>query len=113
MSQTTADDLMTIGMTPVTIENEPRSRAAAPTTAPAKKKGVAIALLATIVLGAGIKVFGDYAAERAIDAWATRQQAQFMLPDPLAVELFQNSVYEENPVQDAAAPEAQPVSVGQ
>lgn len=108
MSQTTANDLLSnLGLTHVKVEQTETSAAATP--AP-RRKNVIVALLALVVLGTGTKLIGDYAAERAIDAWATRQQAQFSVVSPEVTEIFNrmqaegaNEVETAETAQDAAA----------
>lgn len=108
MSQTTANELLNDRSyaEPATVgarTSEPRSR-----------KNTAIALLCVATLAVGFKFIGDYAADRAIDAWAARQQAQYTAPSPLAA-LLLDQMQNDPEYQEAYGnvPETtEPVSLG-
>lgn len=87
MSQTTADDLLSnLGLTRVNAET---AKPVEPAVSPApRRRNLIVALLGLAVLGAGFKLIGDYAAERAIDSWAARQQAQFAVVSPEVAEIL-------------------------
>mgnify|MGYP000160826726 CR=1 FL=1 len=76
-----------------------------------------ILLLAGICLGSvigfiygkqveGFKFIGDYACERAIDAWATRQQLPLMAPAPEALAFFEKYANEIEVTEGANVQEA-------
>ncbi len=107
MSQSTANDLLnTLGMKAVDVSGtETTGRAESPVS-PSSRSNVVIALLAAAVLGTGFKLIGDYACNRAIDAWAAQKQAPLMTPSPEAIAFFEKNANEPEIAEDQTAQEA-------